>query len=141
MPETPETSGCEVAHKVYMIEGIILLVIELKLKFKTERDHVARVLLELACESNAFLIRAYKLKRAAAYKLNSDKKFKPQPSVYAVLTDLRMFYFFRYDGSQFTRTEAIFVSEESRSEFLAGMRKGVAVRVFQCGVNDFHHFR
>lgn len=50
MPETPETSGGEVEHEFYMIEGIILLVFELKLKFKNEKDHIAQVLLELACE-------------------------------------------------------------------------------------------
>jgi len=107
MPETPETSGGKVEHEVYMVEGIILLVFELKLEFKNERDHVSQVLLELV----------------SAYKLNSNKEFEPQPPVYAILTDLRMFYFFRYDGSQFTRTKAMFVSEESRPEFLAGMRR------------------
>jgi hypothetical protein len=127
MPETTETSGGEVEHEVYMIEGIILLVIELKLEFKNERDHVAQVLLELACESSASLHKDVKLKRAAAYKLNSDKEFQPQPPVYAVLTDLRIFYFFRYDGSQFTRTQDIFVPQNSRPQFLAGMRTGVPV--------------
>ena len=41
MPSTPKTSGGEVEHKVYMIEGIILLVIELKLAFKDKNDHIA----------------------------------------------------------------------------------------------------
>jgi hypothetical protein len=50
MPETPKTSGGEVEHKVYMVEGILLLVIELKLEFKNESNHVAQVLLELACK-------------------------------------------------------------------------------------------
>ena len=50
MPETPETSGGEVGHEVYMIEGIILIVVELRLEFKNERNHAAQVLLELACE-------------------------------------------------------------------------------------------
>jgi hypothetical protein len=50
MPETPETSGGEVEHEVYMLEGIILLVVELKLAVKNEMDNVAQVLLELACE-------------------------------------------------------------------------------------------
>lgn len=50
MPGTPETSGGEVVHEVYMLQGILLLVIELKLAFKTELDSVAQVLLELACE-------------------------------------------------------------------------------------------
>jgi hypothetical protein len=130
MPATPETSGGEVEHKVYMVEGILLLVIELKLAFKPEKDHVAQVLLELACESNVFLSRVWKLTRVAAYKLNSDRNFKPQPPVYAVLTDLRFFYFFRYNGSQFARAKTIFISQESRSDFLAGMRKGMVVPFF-----------
>jgi hypothetical protein len=50
MPETPETSGGKVEHEVYMIEGIILIVVELRLEFKNERNHAAQVLLELACE-------------------------------------------------------------------------------------------
>jgi len=37
-----------------MTEGIILLVFELKLYLKDERDHIAQVLLELACESCTF---------------------------------------------------------------------------------------
>jgi hypothetical protein len=55
MPETPETSGGEAEHEVYMGEGILLLVFELKLEFKREKDHVAQVLLELACESDGRL--------------------------------------------------------------------------------------
>jgi hypothetical protein len=54
MPETPETSGGEVEHEVYMLEGIILLVVELKFAMKYEMDNVAQVLLELACEYHFF---------------------------------------------------------------------------------------
>ena len=50
MPETPEASWGEVEHKLYMTEGIILIVVELKLQFMDEASHAARVLLELACE-------------------------------------------------------------------------------------------
>jgi hypothetical protein len=57
MPGTSETSGGDLAactvrveHEVYMQQGVILLVVELNLAFKDERDHVAQVLLELACE-------------------------------------------------------------------------------------------
>ena len=50
MPGTSQTSGGEVEHEVYMLQGIILLVVELKLAFKDELDHIAQVLLELACE-------------------------------------------------------------------------------------------
>lgn len=49
-PNTLETSGGMIEHEVYMIEGIILIVMELKLYFKNLRDHFAQVLLELACE-------------------------------------------------------------------------------------------
>lgn len=49
-PGTSQTSGGEVEHEVYMLQGIILLVVELKLAFKDELDHIAQVLLELACE-------------------------------------------------------------------------------------------
>jgi hypothetical protein len=55
MPETPETTGGEAVHEVHMLEGIILLVFELKLHLKNERDHMAQVLLELACECDTCL--------------------------------------------------------------------------------------
>lgn len=43
----------------------------------------------------------------AAYKTNNDDDFEPQPPVYAVLTDLKdfYFYFFSYDGSSFKMGE------------------------------------
>lgn len=53
--ETPETTGGEAKHEVYMLEGIILLVFELKLHFKNEIDYMAQVLLELACECGTCL--------------------------------------------------------------------------------------
>ena len=63
MPETPEISGGEVEHEVYMVEGIILVVFELKLQFNKDTwDHGAQVLLELVCESDAFLHKEYKAK-------------------------------------------------------------------------------
>lgn len=40
MPGTPETSGGEAEREVYMLQCIILLVIELKLAFKDEMEHV-----------------------------------------------------------------------------------------------------
>jgi hypothetical protein len=61
MPETPETFGSEVEHEVYMTEGIILLVFELKLALLDKLDNVAQVLLELACESDIFLHKSIKL--------------------------------------------------------------------------------
>jgi len=113
MPGTPETSGGEVEHEVYMLQGILLLVIELKLAFKTELDSVAQVLLELA----------------SAYKLNIDKEFDPQPPVFAVLTDLKDFYFFSYDGSTFKMDKEIRVSPATRVDFLKGMGE-VTERLF-----------
>ena len=56
MPDTPETSGSMVEHEVYMMGGIILIVIELKLYFKDLLDHFAQVLLELACECQFHLM-------------------------------------------------------------------------------------
>jgi hypothetical protein len=50
MPDILETSGYTVEHQVYMMEGIILIVIELRLYFNDLRDHFAQVLLQLACE-------------------------------------------------------------------------------------------
>jgi hypothetical protein len=40
----------EVEHEIYMVQGIILLVVELKLAIKDEMEHVAQVLLELVCK-------------------------------------------------------------------------------------------
>lgn len=50
MPDTLNTSGGTVEHEVYMIEGIILIVIELKLYFKNLLNHFAQVMLELHCK-------------------------------------------------------------------------------------------
>ena len=65
MPETPETSGGEVEHEVYKIEGTLLLVFELKLAFKNEMDRVAQVVLELSCESDVFLHKSIMLIRSS----------------------------------------------------------------------------
>lgn len=58
MPETRKTSGGE--HEVYMAEGILLLVFELRLESKNEKDHMAQVLLDLACESDILSSQRYK---------------------------------------------------------------------------------
>jgi hypothetical protein len=65
VPETRETSGGGVEYEVYTIEGILLLVFELKLAFRNEKDHVAQVLLELTCESDVFLHKSIKLIRSS----------------------------------------------------------------------------
>ncbi|KAF5386868.1 hypothetical protein D9615_002081 [Tricholomella constricta] len=107
MPVTLNTSGGSIEHEVYMLEGIILIVIELKLYFKNLFDHFAQVMLELD----------------SAFKLNATKEFNNQPPVYAVLTDLRDFYFLRYDGSSFALyNHDISILLRSRATFLDGMR-------------------
>ena len=50
MPPAEATSGGEVEHEIAMLEGILLLLVELKLYFKSLNDHIAQVLLELLCE-------------------------------------------------------------------------------------------
>ena len=57
MPATAQTSGGEVEHEVSMAEGILLNLTELKLYFKSEKDHLAQVLLQLACK--LFLLHEY----------------------------------------------------------------------------------
>ncbi|KAI0274055.1 hypothetical protein BGY98DRAFT_997008 [Russula aff. rugulosa BPL654] len=87
--------------------GTIILLVFVKLEFKNESDHLAKVLVELDL----------------AYRLNSSKELGLQPPVYAVWTDLERFYFLRYDGSHLTCTDAMFVPESPRPQFLAGMRR------------------
>jgi hypothetical protein len=65
-----------------------------------------------------------RLGNPAAYKLNIDKEFDPQPPVFAVLTDLKDFYFFSYDGSTFKMDKEIRVSPATRVDFLKGMGEG-----------------
>jgi hypothetical protein len=49
MPETSTSIG-DVQHQVHTLQGIILLVVELKLALKSELDHIAQVMRELSCE-------------------------------------------------------------------------------------------
>ena len=57
MPETPETSGGEVEHEVFLFGNLILLVINLKFTLTNAWpwDHYAQVLLELVCETSRLL--------------------------------------------------------------------------------------
>jgi hypothetical protein len=73
MPETPKTSGGELEHQVYMIEGIILIFVKQKLA-PSERDNAAQVLLDLVCETYPFL-------RLMMYKINRFREFDSQPPV------------------------------------------------------------
>jgi hypothetical protein len=96
------------------------------LRILTGTDHIAQVLLELACEYHFFLCNYWILQTSfqAAYKLNSDEGFNPQPQVYAILTDLKDFYFFSYDSTHFKMDSEIRVSSATRSQFLSGMGDG-----------------
>jgi len=60
----------------------------------------------------------------AAYQKNRDRNLDPQSPVYAILTNLEMFYFFRYDGSKFSCSEQIYVKSNTREAFLLGMCEG-----------------
>ena len=49
IPGMPQTWGL-VNNTVYVLQGAILSVVEMKLSLKGEKDYIAQVLLELACE-------------------------------------------------------------------------------------------
>jgi hypothetical protein len=66
MPATPETSGGQVEHEVFLFNNLILLVIEMKFAFTTTRDYYAQVLLQLLCET-------FRLLRHAPYLISSIK--------------------------------------------------------------------
>ena len=69
-------------------------------------------------------VSSLKSRTPAAYKINNDKDFEPQPPVYAVLTDLKQFYFFSYDGSSFKMDKEIHVYGATRAQFFDGMADG-----------------
>ena len=103
MPETPETSGGEIEHEVFLFSNLILLIIEMKFTLKNAWDCFAQVLLELVCEIFSFIV-TYSTSDyidQAAMKLNRDRDLNPQPPIYAMLSDLRNFYFLSYDGTTF----------------------------------------
>jgi hypothetical protein len=60
------------------------------------------------------------------------REFDPQPSVYAVLTDLKEFYFFSYDGSCFKMDAEITVSGATRARFFNGMGDGLLFSFSLC---------
>ena len=59
MPAIRETSGGWVEHEVYMLDGILLLVMELKLSLTNMHNHVAQVMLELSCTSTVYSSNSY----------------------------------------------------------------------------------
>ena len=50
MPATLEPSGGHVEHELFVMGGIVLLVMEMKLSLHQEKDCIAQVLLKLSCE-------------------------------------------------------------------------------------------
>lgn len=118
MPATPETSGGEIEHEVFLFDNLILLVIETKFTIMNT-NYCAQVVLELLCEIFSFFA-TYSPSDyidQAAMKLNRDKDLCPQPPIYAMLSDLRDFYFVSYDGSKFQSMAQISVSLISRTDF------------------------
>jgi hypothetical protein len=58
-------------------------------------------------------------------KLNRDRDLDPQPPVYALLSDLRDFYFLSFDGTQFRALSDISILQKSRTQFMTGMVHGI----------------
>ena len=89
---------CQLLYRVW--RGIVRFRKEHYVIFKNQKNHI-RI-------SSFHLLRFSlpKLKimtgKESVYKLNFNKEFDPQPPVYAVLTDLKEFYFFCYDGVELT---------------------------------------
>ena len=109
-------------------EGFLLLVVEMKLSELNE-DNVAQVLLALSCNDLVFwAVRSLILDLgcSAGYQLNVEQTIH-QP-VYALLTDLRSYYFFSFNGSHFTRSAAGNIRiNRSRKEFFIDMAEGAAL--------------
>jgi hypothetical protein len=61
-------------------------------------------------------------------KLNRDKDLIPQPPIYAMLSDLRDFYFLSYDGTTFQCMAQISIPQRPRTEFMKGMAQGMFSR-------------
>jgi hypothetical protein len=121
MPETPETSGGEVEHEVFLFDNLILLIIEMKFAFKNARDYYAQVLLELVCETFYLSSSTSDFVDQAAMKLNRDRDLDPQPPIYALLSDLHFFYFLSYDGTRFQCMAEITIPRQPRKQFMNGM--------------------
>jgi hypothetical protein len=130
MPETPGTSGGEIEHEVFLFSNLIPLVIEMKFTLKNAWDYYAQVLLELVCETFSF-VATYSTSDyidQAAMKLNRDGDLDPQPPIYAMLSDLRDFYFISYDGTTFRCMAQITIPQHPRTQFLKGMTQGMFPR-------------
>jgi hypothetical protein len=122
MPETPQTSGGEIEHKVFLFDNLTLLI-KVVMNLTCTWDYCAQVLLELVCEILPFVARYCYLISI----MNHNKDLDPQPPVYAILTDLRDFYFLSYDGTKFRRMATIIVPREPLVPFMKGMTQGMHV--------------
>ena len=58
-------------------------------------------------------------------KLNRDRDLDPQPPIYAMLSDLRDFYFLSYDGTKFQCMAVIEIPQQPHTQFLKGMTGGM----------------
>ena len=61
-------------------------------------------------------------------KLSRDRDLSPQPPIYAMLSDLRDFYFLSYDGTAFRCMAQISILQRPRTEFMKGMTQGMPSR-------------
>jgi len=104
MPVPSETSGRQVKHQVFLLDNLILLVIEMK-HSTWIRDYYAQVLLELL----------------SAMELHRDSDLDPQPPIYAMLSDLSDFYFLSYDGTKFRVVDKFSITHASRTQTMIGM--------------------
>ncbi|KAF8549776.1 hypothetical protein OG21DRAFT_1488269 [Imleria badia] len=115
-PPAQFMKGGEVEVEVEVMSGgrnevFLLLVVEMKLSELNE-DNVAQVLLELS----------------SGYQLNLEQMIS-QP-VYALLTDLKSYYFFSFDGTRFTRSAAGNIRiNRTHKEFFVDMAE-VSERLF-----------
>jgi hypothetical protein len=122
MSETPEASGGEIEHQVFLFSNLILLVIEMKFSLNNAWDYHAQV---LVCEPFRLLRYTSDYINQAAMKLNRDIDLDPQPPIYAMLSDLRDFYFLSYDGATFKCMAQITIRQHPRTQFMKGMAHGM----------------
>jgi hypothetical protein len=66
MPATPETSGGQVEHEVFLFNNLILFLVEMKHSLTATQGYHAQVLLGLLCET-------FRLLRHAPHLISSTK--------------------------------------------------------------------
>jgi hypothetical protein len=107
----------------------------MKFALKHAWDYYTQVLLELICETFPFVAPYYSTSdyiNQAALKLNRDINLDPQPPIYAVLSDLRDFYFLSYDGTKFWWMTKIMIPHHPCMQFVKGMTQGMFHIVSSC---------